>query len=312
MTRLVLIARDMSECEAEDILSFSFRKDAYLPYTKLSAAFTADISDTDEIAEVKLYADGHLVHHGSIDTLDLRKSGRVQKVYLSSSGFTAQLCRNQIEPGLKMNISLNSLMDDFCTLPYVTHENNSDTGNYIYIKQNTAMWDAVAALSYKLVGSYPYIRDTNTVRITPYEQPETFSYREDNCLLSGIAADRRKLGSHYHMADINGEYGHYDLTDSLTLSYKLVRHSYADLDMRFLYSPQQALEYRDKLDCRGMKSRYIVYSGYNGEDLWDSLVIGGQPAGRIAFVEINGSSKGITTRTGTYTDKFPKESVQSL
>lgn len=307
MTRLVLIERDLTECEADNILSFSFRKDAYLPYTKLSASFTADLSDTDEIAEVKLYADGHLIHHGSIDTLDLRKSGRVQKIYLTSSGFTAQLCKNQIEPGLKMNISLNSLMDDFCTLPYVAHENNSDTSNYIYIRQNTAMWDAVAALSYKLSGAYPYIRGTNTVRITPCNQPETFSYDEDNCLFSGVSADRRRLGSDYHMADINGDYGQYDLTDSLTLSYKLVRHSYTDLDMRFLYSPHQALEYRDKLDCRGMKSRYIVYSGYNGDDLWDILSVNGVTVGRITFVDINGSSKGIITKAGAYIDKFPKE-----
>ena len=310
MTRLVLVMRDLSECEADDILSFSFRKDAYLPYTKLSAAFTADVSDTDEIAEVKLYSDSQLIHHGSADTIDMRKSGGVQKIYITSSGFTAQLCKNQIEPGLKMNISLNSLMDDFCTLPYVTHENNSDTSNYIYVKQNTAMWDAVASLSYKLGGTYPYIRGTNTVRITPVPQPEEFCFTEESCLFSGKAADRRKLGSHYHMADINGDYGQYDYTDSLTLSYRLVRHNYSELDMRFLYSPMQALEYRDKLDCRGMKSRYIVYSGYRGEDLWDRLFLGGQLIGRITSVEINGNSKGITTKTGVYTDKFPKEPSQ--
>ena len=307
MTQLILVRRDLTTAAAADILSFSFRKDAYLPYTKLSAAFTADISDTDEYAEAKLYVGGKLIHHGSIETLDLRTSGGVQKIYLTSSGFTAQLCKNQIEPGLKMSVSLNSLMDSFCTLPYVEHENNSDTGNYIYVKQNTAMWDAVASLSYKLRGSYPYIRGTNTVMITPYSTPEDFSFTESNCLFSGISADRRKIGSNYHMADINGEYGHYDLVDSDTLSYKLVRHIYSELDMRFLYSPQQALEYRDKLDCRAMKSRYIVYSGYNGEDLWDKLYIGGQLTGRIAFVEINGSSKGIITRTGVYMDKFPKE-----
>ena len=307
MTRLVLVKRDLSQCEAEDILSFSFGKDAYLPYTKLSAAFTADISDTDDIAEVRLFVNGFNVHHGCIDTIELRKSGRVQKVYLTSNGFSSLLCRNQIEPGLKTGVSLNSLMDGYCTLPYVTHENNSDTSNYIYVKQNTAMWDAVASLSYKLGGTYPYIRGTNTVRITAEPQPEEFTYTESSCLLSGTAADRRRLCSGYHMADINGDYGHYDLTDATALSYRLVRHCYTELDMRFLYSPQQALEFRDKLDCRGMKSRYIVYSGYNGEDLWDRLTIDNEPAGRISFVEINGSSRGIVTKTGIYTDKFPKE-----
>lgn len=307
MTQLILVRRDLSTSTAADILSFSFRKDAYLPYTKLSAAFIADISDTDEYAEARLYVNGKLIHHGCIETLDLRKSGKVMKVYLTSSGFTSQLCRNQIEPGLKMGVSLNSLMDSFCTLPYVEHEDNPDTSNYIYVKQNTAMWDAVASLAYKLIGSYPYIRGTNTVMITPFSAPDEYRFTENSCLFSGTAANRRRLGSNYHMADINGDYGTFDLEDSMTLSYKLVRHTYTELDMRFLYAPQQALEYRDKMDCRAMKSRYIIYSGYRGEDLWDKLYIDGQLTGRIAFIEINGSSKGIITRTGVYIDKFPKE-----
>ncbi|MBQ1518824.1 MAG: hypothetical protein IIZ53_03115 [Ruminococcus sp.] len=307
MTKLVLVKKDMSIYEAEDILSFSFVKDAYLPYTKLSAAFLSDLGDTDDIAEAKLIINGKLIHHGCIDTFEIKKSGSIRKAYLTSSGFTSQLCRNQIEPGLKMGISLNSLMDNYCTLPYVEHENNADASNYIYIKQNTAMWDAVAALSYKLCGTYPYIRDANTVRITAFQQPETFLFDEGACLVSGVGADRKRLGSNYHMADINGEYGHYDLEDSTALGYKIVRHTYSELDMRFLYSPQQALEYRDKLDCRAMKNRYIVYSGYKGEDLWDCMKIDSENTARIMFIEIKGSSKGIITKTGTYTDKFPKE-----
>ena len=96
MTKLVLVKKDMRIYEAEDILSFSFVKDAYLPYTKLSAAFLYDFGDTDDIAEAKLIINGKLIHHGCIDTFEIKKSGSIRKAYLTSSGFTSQLCRSNV------------------------------------------------------------------------------------------------------------------------------------------------------------------------------------------------------------------------
>lgn len=301
---LIFVNKDMTTAVKADILSFSFRKDAYLPYTKLSVSFVTNGEDIDEYAEMKLFIGEKLIHHGYIETLERRKSGGKYTMFAVSNGFTAQLCRAQIEPGLKMSVSLNSLMDGFYTLPYVEHENNSDTSNYIYVRKNTAMWDAVASLSYKLCGTYPYVRGANTVRITAFPEPVSYVYSEGECTETGIGSDHRRLNTNYHMADINGEYGHYDLTDSDAAAYRLVRHIYMELDMRFLYSPQQALEYRDKLDNRGMRKRYCVYSDYRGEDISDIMTIGSDQPARIMFIEIKGSSKGIFTKVGTYEDKF--------
>lgn len=301
---LILVNKDLTSRTETEILSFSFRKDVYMPYTKLRAAFVTENDSIDDIAEIKLIIDDIIIHHGYIETIECRKNGGETIIYAVSDGFTAQLCRAQIEPGLKMGISLNSLMDNFYTLPYVEHENNADTSNYIYVKKNTAMWDAVANLSYRICGTYPYIRGTNTVRITPYPSPSSFFYDEDECTETGVGNDYRRMNSNYHMADINGDYGHYDLYDSDAADYRFVRHIYMDLDMRFLYSPQQALEYRNKLDCRAMRKRYCIYSGYRGEDISDLMTIGNNDSARIMFIEINGSSKGVFTKAGTYTDKL--------
>ena len=302
--RLIFTNKDTTTYTEADILSFSFKKDAYLPYTRLSASFVTVAENIDNYSEMKLYIDGNLIHHGYIETLERRKSGGKMIMYAVSSGFTAQLCRAQIEPGLKMGVSLNSLMDGFYTLPYVTHEDNSDTSNYIYVKKNTAMWDAVASLSYKLCGTYPYVRGANTVRITAFPEPVSYAYSEDECTETGKGDDYRRMNTNYHMADINGEYGHYDLADTTALGYNFVRHIYMDLDMRFLYSPQQALEYRNKLDCRGMRKSYCVYSGYRGEDLSDIMTVGQTAPARIMFIEIKGSGKGVFTKVGTYIDGF--------
>ena len=303
-TRLILVNKDMTTHTEMDILSFSFHKDAYLPYTKLSVSFLTETDNIDDYAEVKLYIGGILVHHGYINTFECRKVGGKIKGYAVSDGFTAQLCRAQIEPGLKTGISLNSLMEDYYTLPYVEHENNADTSNYIYVKQNSAMWDAVASLSYKRCGTYPYIRGTNTVRITPFPAPSSFAYDTDECIETGTGNDYRRMNSDYHMEDIHGDYGHYDLTDSTAVDYRFVRHLYMELDMRFLYSPQKALEYRNKLDCRGMRKRWCVYNGYRGEDISDIMTIDSGTSARIMFIDINGSGKGIFTKVGTYIDKF--------
>ena len=303
-TRLILVNKNMTSHTEADILSFSFRKEAYLPYTKLSAAFVSESVSIDDYAEAKLFIDGQLIHHGYINTVEYRKSGVKIKGYILSDGFTAQLCRAQIEPGLKIGVSLNSLMDGFYTLPYVEHENNPDTSSYIYVRKNAAMWDAVASLSYKLCGTYPYIRGANTVRITPFPTPSSFSYDTDECTETGRGNDYRRMNSNYHMADINGDYGHYDLTDNTAVDYRFVRHIYMDLDMRFLYDPQQALEYRNKLDCRGMRKRWCIYNGYKGEDISDIMTVDNGTPSRIMFIEINGSGKGIFTKVGTYTDKF--------
>lgn len=304
---VITVKEDMSTAEYTDILSFSFRKNAYIPYTQLSVRFVTPTGVIPHAAEVKLVIDSNTVHHGLIDTLETRTHASKNIHTITSTGFTSLLCRNQIEPGLKPNISLNSLMDSFYTLPYVTHENNTDSSNYIYVKNNSSMWDAVANLSYKLLGTYPYIRETNKVMITPFTAPTTFTFNTSEEIVLGQGVSYRRLISNYHMADINGEYGTYDLEDTDVLQKKIVRHEYFDLDRRFLHDPQQALAYRDKFDSRESRFAYIEYCGYRGEDLFDKVAISPiSTPSRITDIRIKGSDSRIITRLTYHTDKFPK------
>lgn len=298
---------DGSEFNEPELLSFNFRKDAYTPYTTLSARAVTAESLFSSAAEVMLYVGGILVHHGLIDSLTAETSSGITVTSLSSRGFTSLLCQNQIEPGLKPDISLNSLMDSYYALPYVTHENNSDASNYIYVKNHSTMWDGVANLSYKLFGTYPYIRGTNCVRVTPVSQPGSFVYTAPELLATGSAISSKRLASHFHMADLNGNYGTYDLADNDVIAQKIIRHQYFDLDMQFLRTPPDALDYRDKYCARGWKRLFCRYTGYNGEDLSDLVTFGSVTLERICAVSITGTGGGITTELSVYRDKFPKE-----
>ena len=298
---------DGTEFTEDKLLSFRFRKDAYLPYTSLTGKVLSDEKIFANAAEIFLYINGVSVHHGLIDQLTAETSSGICTTSFASRGFTSLLCQNQIEPGMKTGVSLNSLMDSFYVFPYVTHENNTDASNYIYVNKNSSMWDGVVNLSYKLCGKYPYIRGENCVRITPFPQPSSFSYTGQQLLSTGSAITGKRLVSHFHMADIQQQYGTYELADNDVIAQKIIRHKFFDLDMEFLSDPDEALVFRDKYTCRGWKRLFCKYSGYNGEDLSDQITFSGVTAERIAGVEVTGSSSGIITELSVYHDKFPRE-----
>ena len=76
-----------------------------------------------------------------------------------------------------------------------------------------------------------------------------------------------------------------------------------ELDRRFLYEPQRALEFRDKMAMRGWKRSFFTYRGYRGEDLFDRAQVG-EVTRDITSVRINGGRNGIITEIGMYSDKF--------
>lgn len=304
---MIIVRTDGVLLPAGRVLSFTFKKDAYIPYTTLNARAAVHVGGLEEAAEIRFSVNGRLIHHGLIDKLRYEKSRGVYILSVSSRGFTSLLCQNQIAPGLKTGISFNALMDGFCKLPYVEHEDNSYDGSYIYVRPNTSMWDAAANLSYKLCGSYPYIRGTNTVMMNQVAYPESFSVDGDKLLTIGNELLYSRLASNYHMANMGGDYGEYELTDDEVLSRKIVRHKYFELDMRFLRNMDMATQYRDKFDSRGWKRLYCSYSGYNGEDISDRISFGDEVVSeRIDSVEIKGSSRGVITEIGVYRDKFPR------
>ena len=305
MTAVIEIKRtDGSIITEERILSFRFRKNAYLPYTLLNVQLHAESENFENSAEIFFYLGSRLVHHGLIDSLKATFSGGGRVVSLVSRGFTSLLCQNQIEPGMKSDVTFNQLMDGFYALPHITHEDNSSQSGYIYVSGRSTMWDGVVNLSYKFCGTYPYIRGTNCVRITPVSDPAVFSYDDAELLCRGFSMNGRRIMSHFHMADMGGNYGQYDYENTEAAAYGIVRHKYSELDMEFLYEPDEALVFYDKIASREHKVFFCRYSGYNGEDLSDIVSFGSVNSERIKSVEITGTSRGIITQLGVCRDKF--------
>lgn len=302
--KIVFKYTDGSTHEDEKLISFTFVKEAYTPYTSLTARIHADDLHFENISDVYFYVGDKLVHHGLVDRVDSSLAQSGCNAYIFSRGFTSLLCQNQLEPGMISQISINSLMDSYYTLPNVTHEDNSDTSGYIYVKYGSTMWDGVANLAYKQTGMYPYIRGTNCVRITAETAPVAFEYSDEQLTERGTACDYRRLISDLNMSDINGEHGTYTLSDTAVTSRNIVRHKVFELDYQYLYDPQQALEYRSKFAKRGFTSQYCSYCGYNGEDLCDIVSFGDVSGRRICRVEISGDSSGVFTSLSVYDDGF--------
>ena len=294
---------DNSEIVFDKIISFSFRKDIYQSYTSFGAKIYGEISNPENVSEIIFKIKEKTIHHGLPDNISVEISGGSSVISVSSRGFTSLLIQNQIESGLKTDISINSLMESYYNLPYVTHENNNEK-SYIYVKSNSNMWDGIVNLSYKIHGTYPYIRDTNCIRMTDFENPVLFEYNDSDIISWGISTAEQKLISHFHMSNIGGSFGEFEFSDNDIISHNIVRHRFFELDRQFLYNPQQALEYRSAYSSRARKKVFCTYNGYNGEDLSDIITFNTIENMRIGFVNITGNSSGIITETGIYKDKF--------
>ena len=300
---IVVKNTDSTQLSETNILSFTFIKDIYTPYTYLRAKVASSAQSFLNASEVLLYIDNTLIHHGLADRILYSFENGQSTATLISKGFTSLLMQNQTEPGLKTNISVNSLMESFYTFPYITHEDNSQT-SYIYVNNNSTMWEGIENLAYKISGTYPHIRGTNCVRITPVQNPSVFSYNVQNCLSYGNEINSKRLFSNFHMADINGDFGEYDYQNSEAVSMNIIRHRFFELDMQFLYNPQQALEYRDKYCSRGERRIFASYCGYSGEDLYDTVSFGSIVSKPVSRVKVTGDSTGIVTEISVYSDKF--------
>ena len=106
------------------------------------------------------------------------------------------------------------------------------------------------------------------------------------------------------MADINGNYGTYELTDYDAEAKRIVRHKFFELDRQFLSDPQLALVFRDKYTNRAAERVFCSYCGYRGEDVSDTASFGDVSVRRITALEINGSRNGIFTEVSVYRDRF--------
>lgn len=292
------------------VLSFRFEKDAYTPYTRLSAVFSTEstvftpVGLPWEYKNIAFYVDSKDVHYGVIDSLKIIRENGMEKGIVQSRGFTSLLLDNQMKPGLYMNVSIDSLMKDYYTLPStISHEESGDK-NYIFIKNGSSMWDALVSLSYKIHGTYPYIREANKVMMTAKTPEKNLVFDDDMLLNHGSEMKTTRLVSHFHMADIDDTYNKYSYSNQEVIDKQIVRHRYFDLDRRFLYSPEQALLFRNALAMRGWKRKFCTYNGYKREDLYDTVSFGDVQNGIIKSILITGDRNGVQTELSVYEDVF--------
>lgn len=285
------------------VYNFSYVKEAYTPYSYFSVMFDADDMPDDEWMYARFNVNYHNISQGVVDTLKIVKENGKRTGYVTARSYTSLLLENQLPPGMYSHLSINNLVDNYLGIPNITHEDNSDE-SYIFVKKGSSMWDGVVNLSYKLTGRYPYIRSENMIMISNPENPMALSFNDDAILSIGSELDTRRLVSSFHMADIEGNYGKYDLTNQEAAARDIVRNRYFDLDRRFLYDPLQGCQFRDAIANRIFKRKFFTYSGYMGEDLGDLVTFGDVEDGRISAVRITGNISGIITELSVYEDSF--------
>lgn len=301
-----LILKDTSgkEISFDKCYSFVYRKEVYTPYTYFSGVFYTSRRNMENVCEVKVKLYDTVVHHGLLDNFEIEWKGGSTFLKITSRGFTSLLCQNEIEPGLKPDMSISTLTEGFVSIPYVTYEENSQSVNYIYVKDGSSLWDGICNLSYKLTGNHPYIQGTNCIRMTP-QTLKTKYISTSQLLSSGVCYDYTKMISHIHMQDVDGNYNKYNLANSIAADRNIVRHKQIPMDMQYLNDPENGLTYKLSYSNRGFYACWGEVNGYSGEELYDTLNIAGfVNLKSISFIEVRGSSGKIRTKYGVYYDGF--------
>ncbi len=304
--RLVLTAHQ-NVISLSRITTFSLEKEAYTAYStlKVTAYGTFSASVCADIYRVALYDEETCLHYGTIETLSFTRENGVMCLELTSRGLTAMLLQNQLEPGIHASLSLDSLMRSFYTFPEGITWEDSEKVNYLYVKQNSGMWDGVVALCYKCCARYPLICGANEVRFT---LPETYTFYvadEGNILRTGVATDQSLVTSDFYMADVSGVYGAYHEGDDEAITRDILRTKQLALDQQYLYSPQDALTYRRKFADRRLVRYFIEVNGAVAVSLGDHFRDGSVVEdGVITRVRMVGDRRGIRTRLETYADGF--------
>lgn len=310
MSRLILRLKTANSTITitDRIASFVLEKEAYTPYSQLSVTLygTFQLAELGSVYRAQFFVDDTELHNGTIETLETVRKNGTSYLRLSSRGLTAMLLQNQLEPGLHPQMSLDKLMTQFYTFPAeITWEKDADTSNYLYVKENTSMWDGVANLTYKLYERYPFVCGANEVRMHLPTTYRTF-YTQDTSLLSmGITVNQSRIYSDFYMADADGTYGAFHETDAKATARGIVRTKQLALDRQYLYDPQQALAFRRKFAERGLNGVFVEMNGALvvslGDRLSDGTLLDQAPINRIRMV---GDRRGVRTRLEAYQDAF--------
>lgn len=288
-----------------DILSFKVVKEYYTPYSKLTVQAVYPVETGNLYKKVELILNNKVIHSGLVDTSTVNRISDFKTITITSKSFTVLLCQNQLAPELKNNVSLSSLIDSFISIPEISHEDNQEVVNYIYIKNASTLWDAVINLTHKINSGHPYVRENNKVMVSLKDDANILQLNQSKVISTGTVLDTTKIISDIHMQDIEGNYSTYNLNNEYASNLNIVRHKHIDLDRQYLSNPQDALIHKINFSMRGYYSVYATYMGYSNEDIGDYVSFYNYyPKSRISKLEITGNNGSVTTKVYAYTDNY--------
>ncbi len=285
-------------------IGLSLEREAYTPYTQLSALFLSTAPDGyGAVSRIELLWGDVLLCCGTTDLVDCYWKDGARLVRVRSRSFTAALLQNEFPQGMYTNITFAQLMTDFCQMPHVTYENETRT-NYIAVKEGTTAWDCVVAFGYKLTNHYPYIVD-NCVMLSPPAAPVLHTVDAAQVTAYGETADSTRIISHYHMEEIDGTPNAYESVNAAAAASEIVRHKQITFDRQFAYFPMQALSFRNAYSCRQSRSKYLVYNGFGNEQIGDKVSFGAfMDNMTISRVLLTVGQQGVRTKLWAYQDEF--------
>lgn len=287
----------------QECRQFSLLRERYQPYSLLHAVFLCDDTDYRGAYRIQFSLNGAALHDGILRKMQVQECKNQKELHIESHGFSEVLLHNQLVPGLYPNITLTDLMTQYA-LPHLTYESGVTATNYIYVKDNTAMWDALSAYNYKLNGNVPYVTVCNHLRVTGKEGADSIILPQDVLTDHVIIGDTNAMISRIDMADIDGTYGTYTMSNAEATAREIVRVKQILMDKQFLYDPMDALAYRLSLSNRRMVQERVTYLGYCGEDLEDMVECESVMAGHVSRILVVGDGSGVRTTDTLYYDDF--------
>lgn len=288
---------------ANECINFSYEKERYTPYTTVSGLFVCKY-ELPVVAKVRLYINGNAVHYGLVDKYEYFTESGVTYIKFSSRGFSMGLSQNQPMPGINAKVNLQGLIDKNIVIPHVTYEQDTLEQNYIFVKENSSLWDAIVALGQKSYGEYPYICGENQVRLTKKSQNSEYTTLSNAPLIKrGSGMNLLNVVSNYHMKDTEDEYS-YNYESEVASEYEIVRHKYISLDKQWLYAPSDGLMHKSKFSQKGIAYDYIKLGEAYTVDLRDNVVFQDLSMKEVSKVRISANRSGFVTELWFYKDEY--------
>ena len=306
MNKIFLSMKSLSDeiYSTDKCLSFKIEKEVYTPYSSFSGIFLMDC-DTMNISDIEFFIDDKLIHKGFADVIEEKYEKGLKTIRVVSRGYSSLLCESEMPEGIFSNPSINYILA-FSNVPFVEHENSSESINYIYLNHHSSVWEACIMLCLKKHGRYPFVRFPNMVC---HSLPETTPfYITENILSKGNLLNLRSAISDVYMRSLTetgveeDEYTMH-LKDSEIRSLGIRREQYYGYDKMWAFDSSLGLRTKINLSLKGMRADFIRYSGFNGEDINDKVVFDNKE-GRINRILINGTKNGIQTTLWRYYDRY--------